>query len=84
MVETASGEKEGLVGNAAGAVEKGGGLGGDGVAATAEDEVGEGDSAESSANAVSKKAAAGQKDVLADLSKLKQEVDALRGRYEGV
>ncbi|MCJ1475054.1 hypothetical protein MMC13_003714 [Lambiella insularis] len=36
---------------------------------------------QSSANVISK-AAAGNKDVMADLSKLQQEVDALRGRYE--
>ena len=83
--EPASAEKEGLVGPTAGAGEKGGGTGGDGISAEAEDEVEEGSSLESSANAISKAAAvSGQKDVLADLSKLQQEVDALRGRYEGV
>ena len=39
----------------------------------------------SSANAISKAAAGGgDADVLADLSKLQREVDALRGRYGGI
>ena len=37
---------------------------------------------QSSADVISK-AAAGNSDVLADLSRLQMEVDALRGRYEG-
>ena len=84
-METVRGEKEGLVETAAGAVEEGGGgTGGDGIPAKAEDREGEDSSLESSANVISKAAASGQKDVLADLSRLQQEVDALRGRYEGV
>ncbi|MCJ1287098.1 hypothetical protein MMC26_006446 [Xylographa opegraphella] len=42
----------------------------------------DGTALQSSADVISKAAAGGSADVLADLSRLQQEVDALRGRYE--